>query len=140
MEVVDLRNRICEIIGPKGLAPPDWTTIKRWKEKLGEIGWLCDDGIRAFLEMRYGEEFGAEGKLVGLPTVAKMVGRRDPYMLKDSMYRCGLGGWIMKIGNQYYMRKEDAERLCQMISSGEWRERWKRMRKEGALLKKPESE
>jgi len=94
--VVELRKFICGLTGPKGLMPPDWVTVRRWKEKVKESG-NEEKRVRQLLELHYGLDFRSMDRLIPLVEIVKKTGMniyRVKQVAKDI---------IEKVGGRYYV-------------------------------------
>lgn len=103
--IAQIRELICKIVGPGGFMPPDWVTVRRWRENLLEVERLDDDGIRSLLEVHYKADFSAKRKLIPLAEVAKRTGQsiyKVRKIVKDKLFQ---------IGGRFCLEGKDFERL-----------------------------
>jgi len=109
MSIADLRRLIVSIVGVRGHMPPDWVTVKRWRERLMKDDRYCDQGLRELLELKYGEDFGAYRKLVSLSYVKKQTG-----LSYYKVHRIAQGnGILVTFCGRYCIERGDYERVFQ---------------------------
>lgn len=115
--ISETRQWICQLTGPRGLMPPDWVTVRRWREKLEEADRLTEEGMLEMLELHYGQDFGAEVKLNLLPEVQQRSG------LSEYLVRKRAGDALIRIGGRLYLSEDDYERIFGAEETGDGKER-----------------
>lgn len=100
--VADLRRWILDRISP-GDSPPDWVTIRRWKEKLGTS--LSEEAILEMLELHYGKDFGAKRKLILFSEIVRETGQSEYFVRKKTK------GMLVRIGSRLYLDRKDYEQI-----------------------------
>ena len=112
-KIASYRKYICKVVGPRGYAPPDWTSIREWVEKLEEAKMDVPNGLLNLLELYYDDDFGAKDKFI---TRGKL--KKQYNLNTNEANRLFKNDWF-QIGKQYCVYQEIVEKRFSELSSGE---------------------